>query len=411
MASETVANLTNLLKEVWTQDRLERQFYDQTRFADRIEKTNRYTIGRNADVPLETALPGGFTVAGAAGSSALNAASALNVDRLQYTLTYNWQQIALETGALAQADSTGVRSTVDALDQTITSNLLAFRKDMQRQWVGNQDALIAKTTGTATSATIALDPTGYGYDAIVRGWLRPGLTVDIGTTADETTITTDKTITAVAESSSAPTVTISSSVTLSGTTYVSIANARVGTASLEMNGLRNIVGSASSTVGGVAGGTYWQPASVDTTTGLVSLDLLLTLQQNVYQKTGAYPSYVTTSPYQAKQLYSLFESQVRFQGDDGGSAGNVAGFKWNGMSVNPDPDIPNRELYLLNLPDFLIVTSGGIGKPTWVSDIEGAGGKLRWSQGTTKFVDALVYPANLAIKRRNSHAAAIGLTA
>lgn len=412
MAAESVSNLSDLLKEVWTQDRLERQFYDGTRFTDKIERTNKYTIGRQAQVPLETALPGGTTSTLAAGSSALNASDALHVDRADYTLTYLWQQVALETAAMAQADGVGMRSTVDAVDQTVKSNVDAQRKEFNRQVVSNGDALIALTTGTASSADVALSTTGYGYDAIVRGWLRPGHIVDIGTTGSEASVTADKAITAVTESSSAPVITLESSVTLSGTTYVSIANNRSGTTSRESSGLRTIAGSATTTVGTIvpSASPFWQPAQVDTSTTLVSLDLLLQLQRNVYQKTGKYPSYITTSPYQAAQLYALYQNQVRFQ-DDNPKAGNVAGFTWNGLSINPDPDIPNRELYMLDLSAMLLVTDGKFGKPTWVSDIEGSGGKLRWSQGTTKFVDAIVYPYNLAIKRRNSHASAIGLTA
>jgi hypothetical protein len=410
MAAESVSNLSDLLKEVWTQDRLERQFYDGTRFADKIERTNKYTIGRQAQVPLETALPGGTTTTLAAGSAALNAADTLHVDRAEYVLSYLWQQVALETAAMAQADSVGARSTVDSVDQTVQSNVLALRKEFNRQVVSNGDALIALTTGTASSADVALSTTGYGYDAIVRGWLRPGMTVDIGTTANEVSITADKLITAVTESSTAPVVTLESSVTLSGTTYVSIANNRSGTTSKETGGLRSYVGSATTTVGGTAGGGYWQPAKVDTATTLPSLDLMLDLQRAVYQKTGKYPTYITTSAKQAANLYAQFQNQVRFA-DDGGKAGNVAGFTWNGLDINPDPDIPDRELYMLDLDAFLLVTDGKFGKPTWVSDIEGSGGRLRWAQGTTQFKDAITYPVNLAIKRRNSSAAAIGLTA
>jgi len=176
-------------------------------------------------------------------------------------------------------------------------------------------------------------------------------------------------------------------------------------------GLRGIVGSDTTTVGGINPTTnsFWKPALVDSTTTTVSLNLLLDLQRAVYQKTGKWPDYVTTSPKQAADLYALYQTQVRFAGDNP-SAGNVDGFKWNGMEVHADPDIPDRELYLLTLSDFLVVTGGKFGKPTWASDIEGAGGRLRWKQGATSFVDAVVYPCQLAIKRRNSSAAAVGLT-
>jgi hypothetical protein len=413
MASESVANLFDLLKEVWTQDRLEKQFYDGTRFLDRVEKTNKYTIGRQAQVPVETALPGGTSTKLAAGG-ALNASDALHVDRADYILSYIWQQVSLETGALNQGVGPGVHSTVDAADQTITSNVLALRKDAMRQVVSNGDALIAATTGSATSTEVELSPTGYGYDAIVRGWLRPGITVDIGTAADDDSAAADRVITAVEEVAATPSITVSgAAVVLTANEFVSIANNRVNnTAVNETSGLRTIVGSATSTIGTIAPASVpsWKPAQVDTTTTTVSLDLLLNLQRNVYQKTGKWPTYVTTSPKQAADLYALYQNQVRFEGDTGGAAGNVDGFKWNGMSINADPDIPDRELYLLTIEDFLVVTGGKFGKPTWASEIEGSGGRFRWTAGNTTFTDAVVYPLQLAVKQRNSHAAAIALT-
>lgn len=413
MATEAVANLLELVKEVWTQDRLERQFYPGTRWLDKVEKTNKYTIGRQAQVPLELSLPGGDSSVPTAGSSALNAADDLNVDRADYTLTQQWRQIAIEAAALNQADSVGMRTVVDAQDQTIKSNVLGMRKNINRQVVTNGDALIAGTLAGAANTTILLDPAKYGYDAVQRGWLRVGQQVDVGTTANEVSVGDGVLITAVDKTPAAPTLTVDSSVTETASTFVSIKDARAGTTSNETNGLRTIVGSASSTIGTLAPASVpqWQPALVDTATTVVSLDLLLRLQTAVYQETGEWPSYVTTSPKQASNLYAAFQNQVRFTGDGSTNAGNVSGFNWNGIDIAIDPDIPNQELYMLNLSDFFVVTGGKYGKPTWASDIEGSGGRLRWTQGTTKFVDGLYYSLQLAVKARHTHASATGLTA
>jgi hypothetical protein len=239
--------------------------------------------------------------------------------------------------------------------------------------------------------------------------------VDIGTTANEIAVADAVTVVSVSESISAPSFVASASVTETANDFVSIANARTGTTSFETNGLRTIAGSTTSAVGGLdpdtAGEEFWKPAAVDTTTTLVSLDLLLTLQRSVFQKTGSFPTFITTSPKQAANLYAQFQNQVRFGGDKETAAGAAHSFTWNGLTIEVDPDIPDRELYMLNLADFFIVTDGQFGKPTWMSDIEGSGGRFRWVQGNTKVTDAVVYPNNLAIKRRNGLAAAIGLTA
>lgn len=417
MALETVSNLNDLLKEVWTQNRLEKQFYNEFRWLDKVTRTNKYTIGRQAQVPVEGSLPGGESTFGPAGGT-LNDSDALHVDRAEYTIQYLYQQVGLQVAAMAQADSVGARSTVDAVDQTIESNVFAMRRSAIRQAFGNQDALIAECDTTTAATEVELLSTGFGFDAIVRGWLRPGQVVDIGTAADEDSVTgagTPVTITGVEEDEDTPSITVDTAVTTATGDFVSIADARSGTSSNETNGLRNIVGSTGTTLGNIdpttAGNEHWEPALVDSTTTQVSLNLLLELQRRIYQKTGRYPSYVLTSPKQCAELYSLYQNQVRFEGDSSTEAGNVDGFKWNGMSVKPDPDCPDRELYMLNLDDFLIVTGGDFSKPTWMSDIEGSGGRLRWNQGTTQFKDALVYPLQIAVKRRNSHAAAVSLTA
>lgn len=411
--AETVANLLDLLKEVWTDDRLNRQFYSKTTWLDKVEKTNKYTIGRQAQVPVETSLPGGSTTHTAAGG-ALNAADSLHVDRADYTISYEYQNVEIELAALNQADS-AAHTTVDAHDQTIVSNVDAMRYGLCRQLVGNQDALIAATTGTATSSEIELSASGYGFDAIERGWLRPGVTVDIGTAANETSAAADRKITAVEESTSTPSITVDgAAVTLAGSEFVSIANARSGATSKEMNGLRQIAGSSTSAVGTLdpdtAGQEFWKPAHVDTSTTLVSMALMLTLQRKVFQKAGEFPTYFTTSAYQAAELYSQYQNQVRFNTDDP-KAGNSHSFEWNGLKIEVDPHIPNRELYLLTLEDFCVVTGGKFGKPTWVSSLAGQSPISTWKQGYTSVVDALVYPLQLAVKRRNRNAAAIGLTA
>jgi hypothetical protein len=47
----------------------------------------------------------------------------------------------------------------------------------------------------------------------------------------------------------------------------------------------------------------------------------------------------------------------------------------------------------------------------WASSLEGnGGGQTRWAQDTTQFKDALCYPLQIGLNRRNTQAAATGLT-
>lgn len=408
--AQTVANLFDVLKEVWTQNRLEKQFYDDTRWFDSVERTNKHTIGRRAQVPVHVDRGGGFSVLGAAGGN-LNTAGAQKVDRADYELSYPWQPVAIEAGALDQADASGARSVVSAANLEVEGAIADLRKQICRMFVSNGDGLMAETETTTSNTVVQLDPTGLGFQAIERGWLYPDLVIDIGTAASPTSVVAGATITDVSEDEANPTITIDSAVTTAAGDFVSIAGARSGSSTFETNGLRNIVGSDTSVVGDIdpANVRRWKPAQVDTTTTSVSLDLTLDLQRSVYQKTGKYPSYVTTSTKQCSNLYALYQAQVRFQ-DEVKGAGNVESFKWNNLSINQDPDILDSDLYLLTLDSFLLTTAGGAGKPTWATETEGGGSNFRWTPGATAFHNAVRYPIQLATRRRNCNAAAIGLT-
>lgn len=409
MASLTVSGLTDILKDIWTDDELNKQFYADTPWLDRLEKTDRYTIGKVAKVPIHEQLGGGDTILDSAGG-ALNAADPEDVEVAEFGLSYDWRQVSIEFGALNQAGGNET-AVVEAKSLEVENKLVASRRSIQRIFLGNGDALIAEATTTTASTTVNLRSTGYGNDAIVRGWLRPGQVIDIGTTANETSVAADRTITSVTESTTAPSIVISgAAVTAANGDYVSIANARSGTTSKEVPGLRSIAGSTTTTVGTLdpATETYWKPASVDTTTAM-DTNIPLDLQKAVFQKTGKFPTHVLTSIDQITNLYKLLQNQMRFQGDLV-QAGNVMATKWNGMTIEAIPDVPAREFYMLTPEDMLIVT-GGYTKPTWASSVQGAKVASIWNSGNTNFTDGLVYACGLGVRRRNSLAANISLTA
>lgn len=409
--AQTVANFADVMKEVWTSDRLEKQFYDENPLLDRLTRTNKFTIGKQAQVPVHKGRSGGYSVKSSAGGT-LNAADEQKVDTAIYTLSYHWFQISIETGALNQAGG-GKQSVANAKNLEIEGAVADLSRQATRQAVGNGDALIAQCAAGAANTTVLLSTTGYGYDAIARGWLYSGLLVDIGTAANEVAVADGVEIISVNESSTAPSFVASASVTETANDFVSIKDARSGTTSNEMNGLRTIAGSTTSAIGGLAPGNageeFWAPAHVDTTTTTVSLDLLLTLRRRVHQKTGKAATMIVTSLDQAANIESLLQNQVRYTNPNDLKVNNAT-LNVNGQELMALPDVPARELYCITPEDMLVVT-GTYNKPTWVSDIEGAGGSLRWSQGATNFVDAVTYPFNIAIRRRNSHAAAISLTA
>lgn len=418
--AQTVATFTDVLKEVWTSDRLEKQFYDELPFLNRIERTNKYTIGKQAQVPLHVGRSGGESTRPAAGG-ALNTADRQRVDQAVYTIPQHWFQVDIQAAAMAQGPG-GNHSVVDSADLEVEGAMSDMRKSIMRQVLGRGDALIAQTTTTTNSTVVLLAPQGttgasgdvpYGYDAIAAGHLRVGQYVDVGTTGNETSAGADLLISAVSEVAATPSITVQTAITTPTTAYVSIRDNRSGTTSYETNGLRQIAASTSLGLGGLdpdnAGEEFWKPATVSTSTS-VSLDELLTLQRNIFKKVGRNGTYVLTSPKQLANVYSFLQSQVRFTSDKV-TAGNVESTTWNGMEIVALPDVYDQELYMLTIEDLLCITDGRWGKPVWASDIEGRGGRFHWNQGNTNFVDGLVYFFNIGARRRNGFAANVSLTA
>jgi hypothetical protein len=418
--AQTVSNLTDVLKEVWTSDRLEKQFYDENPFLDALTKgsfeTSKSRIGEKAIVPIHKGRSGGYTSTSSAGG-ALNPADEQKVDAAEYTLVYHWFQIAIETGALNQSTG-GSTSAVAAKDLEIQGAVSDLNKQAMRQLATDNSGILAGVR-TANSTTVDLDvnsATTWGAGALDRGWIYPGLLVDIGTTADTDAVLTGQEILTVKRSATDPEVTIGNAANVTaGTHFLYVANPNsTSAANPELNGLRSMVGSNTSGVGGLdpdnAGEEFWKPASVDTATTVLSIDLLLDMQRQIAQN-GGKPNYILTSLKQQQNFYSLLQNQVRFQGETSLGAGKVDQPTWNGMSINALPDILDQDLFMLSLDDFVFITGQGITKPTWVSDLSGNNQGMIWSKDQTAFNDAVTWPFQVGLKRRNTHAAALGLTA
>lgn len=418
MAS-TVANLTSVLKDAWTSDRMVKQFYDENPLLAWFQGTSPTMIGAQAQVPIHKRRSGPSTSTNAAGG-VLNPAGNQVVDQAIYTIPYLWRQINLEVAAINQTGN--AQSIVSAKDFEIEGAVNDIARDASRMLANNGDGFIAQCTTGGASTTVNLLPAasgGLGFDAIVRDWLRVDMVVDIGTAADSDVLATGAVISAVAESATAPTITTATSVTTDSTHFISVANPNsITLTNPEINGVRNMI--STGTLGGInpasAGNEYWKPgaSALDTTTTSFSLDLLLNVNRTVFQKSGnARTSTVLMSAKQMTNFYSLLQNQVRFTGErdlGAGGIGNMDGLKWNGMGINVWPDIVDKEIYFLNREDFERIT-GNIKKPTWTSEIEGGGQGLRWAQATTAFTEGIVFPLQVGPNRRNRSGAITNLVA
>jgi hypothetical protein len=232
---------------------------------------------------------------------------------------------------------------------------------------------------------------------------------------DTDSIATAATVTAVSESTTAPTVTTSAgSVTVDTSTFIYIANPNSTTAANpETNGLRNIV-NTSGALGGLnpatAGQEFWTSAKRDTSTTVLSLDLILSLNQQVLQRTGKQITDTFTGTKQQMNFYSLLQNQVRFPGEMKMGAGNVGGVTWANTKVDAYPAILDTDWFVLNLDDFRRIT-GDMTKPTWFSELAGMNKGQIPTLGTTALGDQLVFAYQVGVGRRKGTAGATGLTA
>jgi hypothetical protein len=245
--SQTATTLANVLREAWTDLRIQKQYYADDAPLSRLEDaTDTVMIGKQAQVPIWTDLnSGGYTSTSAAGGN-LNTATNQASNQALYTLSQHFMPISLEFSALNQSGSNS-QSIISGKNMEISGALETLRNQATRQLVTNGDGIVAQCASGGASATISLvaSPSGtaWGYDAIVRNWLRPGAVIDVGTTADTDALLTAGTVTAVSEVAATPTITTATSITtVAGTHFVYIANPNSATAANpELNGLRNIV--------------------------------------------------------------------------------------------------------------------------------------------------------------------------
>lgn len=421
--SQTATALALVLREAWSDDTIVQNYYTDDKPYSRIKAAaDATTIGKQLQVPIVgTPNQTGYTTTTVAGG-AINTAGNVAVDQAIYTPSQSFFPISLEFSALNQASGSNLQGLVSAKNLEVKNALTVMANQANRQFVTNGDGKVA-ATGTSGGANVivpltaaASEGTAYGYQALKRKWITVGSTVDIGTTADTDDRVTAATVSAVAVSPTAPTITIGSAIDCTaGTHFVYIANPNSATAAgPELNGLRNLVATTGA-VGGVnpatAGEEWWASPSVDTTTTVFSLDLALNLQREVQQESGKVMTDVWTSLKQQMNFYSLLQNQVRFPGEMKLGAGDVNQVTWNNMKVEAFTSILDTDWYCLTLSDFVRVT-GAVKQPVWLSQFQGdanVGGV--WNANNTNFVDALGFAEQIGLRRRNTHAAAKGLTA
>ncbi len=405
MAGADLSVYDAALKETWTESRLAEQLYQGNPLLERIRRLKVTQVGQQAVTPIHTGRNWGYTPLPAGGGN-LNAAGQQALAQATWQYTHHNQPIKIQ-GAAIDGTSSDSLSVAEVIDTEVSGALDDLDRQFTRQLFSNGDALVIQCGTTTSSTTVTLNATS-GHNALERGWIDVNAVIDIGTTANEVSVADGVTVTAVSDSTTSPTITVSgSAITTSAANYISLTNARSGTTSYEMNGLQNIV-STSTTLGGltVAANPSWVASKVDSTSQALSLSLIYGLDRAIMQKTGKESTLKLTGLKQAEAAYKLGQAQVRFTGDQNISVGNIDAFNVAGMTVARHPDCRNEEWYNLTIEDFRLITAGD---PKWQNRQTG-GNILAWIQGTDSFGAYVNARLQLGVARRNSHAALTGLS-
>lgn len=397
-----ITAVQDVLKEVYVSDDITSQINEDCLAWSRIDQSSDHEVVGDKAIGF---IKLGHNKSGSARSlngGTLGAARHIGLDRWEMDYTAQYNQVKILGTTIAKMASAR-QSAVRAIDLEVNGAMTSIKRDLQRQIYGNGDALIIQCGTTSASTTVVLNTT-LGYDALKTGFIAGSSTnpmaIDIGTTASEDSVVADALVTGVTASTTAPTITIDSSVTTSSSHYISVADNRDGTTSYEMNGLQNLVDDAGTFMAiDSSSVTEWKSKIVDANSTPLTRSYMQEAWRGIAQY-GDKPNLILTSLEQQEYYYDELQAQVRFANDKSLASGNVDGPLFRDVPVVADPDCPRGDMYFLNTKRLFMASAGKI---EW-QNVNTGGDILAWVQSEDAFVARLAYYGNLGTERRRSHA-------
>lgn len=391
------------MRETWLSDSIENSVFVGSDALDQFTKLT--PTGEHGDkvlVAVRTGLSGGFSAVSREGSDSLNAGTNVVTKQAEYNYSHNWFDVIIESAVIDES-ATSALAVARAVETEREGAVDGIKRQLQRGLFSDGTGKICSledSEGAKTTLTVS----GDGANALKRGHLYPGLKVDIGTAANEDSLAEDREITAVSIANG--TITISGAgvdTEEDGKHYVSIANARSGETSYEIDGLLAML-SDSTEYGGISPTTVptWA-AYVDETAQDVSTSLIYELEDEVFQSSGETPDWCISSAKQIRVLSEELQAHVRFDGNESYNTGQRNGLKTpQGTPIERHFDCPDRCLFMLRKRDLGSVRHKQ--GPQWASPE-----MIRHQEGTTRFRGDLVWRLNTALLRRNTHGVATKL--
>jgi hypothetical protein len=378
MAGGTLTTVDSILKEYYLGP-VQEQLNNEVLLLSRIEARSEDLVGKAAFVPLHTGRSSG--IGAVAESAALPAAGNQSYARAEYDLKYLYGRIQVTGPSMAKTKS-DAGSFLQVLKGELDGVRADLTKDLARQVYGTGDGVIG--TGvpdatTATSHTITLDD----WEPLKKGQLYVGQAINLfvastGVAAAQTDFVISA-VSIVAAATSTITVT-STSVALTAVSFTITRNGTVSegknrfnknSRSNEIDGLRRVVNSFTSTSASAADGTlgtsaksgslgkidaytstYWDNGRLfGATPGTAEALTIMRVQQamNTARTIGGQPTAIITSLGVQREFFRLLQANQQFVAP--GTTDYNSGFSslmYNGMPVIADIDAPYGKMYILD---------------------------------------------------------------
>lgn len=330
--------------------------------------------------------------------------------KLEYDLAYLYGRARFSGQAIQKT-----KTDAGAFIRVVTEELDRLRDDLAldtaRQYYGDGTGSIATISAAVTAGTVI---TLTDNSALNRGFLYPGMIVDIGTLANPRASVDSGVISDV--DVAAGTITMSAAVTVAANDRVFREdNAAASSVSKEINaGLQAILSTVNTTsIGGkaasTAGNSYWDNQR-DTTGGAISLSSLMQNWNKIHAR-GAKASevIVLTTPGLVRRLFESTDFQGKVQHvntqDLKGGFQSVSFNAGSGnMTLAPDRLAPRGRVNFVHKKHIKVFSPGD-----W-DFLQRDGLTIRWVDNRDAFQAVLFRYVNLGTDRRNTSLVMSGLT-
>lgn len=403
MAFPSIATtLDPILKEFYIPPVVE-QLNNEVLVFQLLDASDEELVGRRAIVPVHSRRSGGIGARAEYGT--LPVASAQGYANAIYQLKYLYGR--------AQISGPGVELSADprgAFLQAFKAELDFLRNDLTidlaRQVYGDGTGQVVAFATQGASTTLTINSS----EPLRKGFAYINQVLDVGTTANGSSLGASRTITDVNVATPSITVDVAPSGGLTSGTHFGFVAGNVSSTGVinEIdNGLQKLVSStAGLTVGtinsGGAGNSYWDNLR-DASGGAVSLD---NIQKNINQVkvNGGQIGLMLTTLGLQRQAFNLLQSQVRYVTEPtklkgGFEALSVAGYDMVGDRLAPFGQIrflDKRFIKIFSNRDWHFLDQDGL-STRWVTDQDA------WQAALARYI-------NLGVSRRSVHCVMSGLT-